>query len=128
MNSEKKFPTASLGTTVRVPIPDVDKGRGDSRNILAAIMSVAEDGFCRLGTSEGILKQLYARSQFILCPQNLLRIENIPDHELSLRSVAIAQSSRRGQGFVKCMCKTVSKYEMPLSKKLNKMSFKLTML
>ncbi|GFY66416.1 uncharacterized protein TNIN_476391 [Trichonephila inaurata madagascariensis] len=45
MNSGKKISIASLGTTVRVIISDVDKGRGDSRNILAAIMSVTEDGF-----------------------------------------------------------------------------------
>ncbi|GFW59757.1 uncharacterized protein TNCV_4718491 [Trichonephila clavipes] len=86
-----------MGTTVRVPVPDVDKGRGDSRNILAAsIMSVTEDGFYRLETSDGILKQLYARSRFTLCPQNLLRIQNISDCEISHRSVAIAQSSGRG--------------------------------
>ncbi|GBO23460.1 hypothetical protein AVEN_18634-1 [Araneus ventricosus] len=96
MNSEKMFPTNSLGTTVRVPIPDVDKGRGDARNILAVLISVTEDGFYRLGTSEGILKQLYERSQFTLCPENLLRIENIPDYEIPLRSVAIAQSSGSG--------------------------------
>ncbi|GFX13965.1 integrase catalytic domain-containing protein [Trichonephila clavipes] len=45
MNSGKKLPTVSLETTVRVPIPDIDKGRGDLRNILAAIMSVTEVGF-----------------------------------------------------------------------------------
>ncbi|GBL62597.1 hypothetical protein AVEN_148756-1 [Araneus ventricosus] len=106
MNSERKFPTASLGTTVRVPIPDVDKRRCDSRNILEVAMSVIEDGFYRLGISEGILKQLYPRSQFTLCPKNWLRIEDIPDHEIPLWSVAIAQSSGSGQGFSKCMCKT----------------------
>ncbi|GBL80573.1 hypothetical protein AVEN_225263-1 [Araneus ventricosus] len=105
MNLEKKFPTASLGTTVRVHIADVDKGLDDSSNILAVETSVTEDGFYRLGTSEEILKQLYARSQFTLCPKNLLRIEDIPDHEISLRSVAISQSNGSGQGFVKCMCR-----------------------
>ncbi|KAI4473560.1 hypothetical protein M0804_015289 [Polistes exclamans] len=105
MNSDKKLPTVPFGTTVSVPISTVVKGRGDSRNILAVVISVTEDGFYRLGTSEGILKQLYARSQFTLCPINLHKIENIPDHEISLQSVAIAQSNGSGQGFIKCTCK-----------------------
>lgn len=31
---------------VSVSIPAVDKERGDSRNVLAVIMKVSEDGFC----------------------------------------------------------------------------------
>ena len=61
INSDKKFPPASVGTTVRVPIPDIDRGRGELRNILAVVMMVTQDGFYQLGTTEGILKQLYAR-------------------------------------------------------------------
>ncbi|GBM66486.1 hypothetical protein AVEN_129271-1 [Araneus ventricosus] len=52
MNSEKKFPTSSLGTPVRVPIPDVHKVRDDSQNILAVARSVKKNGFYRLGTSD----------------------------------------------------------------------------
>ncbi|XP_074041468.1 LOW QUALITY PROTEIN: KRAB-A domain-containing protein 2-like [Leptinotarsa decemlineata] len=33
-NSDKKFPPVTKGVTVRVPIPDVDKGRGDLRWVL----------------------------------------------------------------------------------------------
>ncbi|GFO05418.1 ribosomal RNA small subunit methyltransferase h [Plakobranchus ocellatus] len=47
---------------MRVPIPDVDKGRGDSRNLLeiAVVLNMTEDGFYRLGADQGILKQLHA--------------------------------------------------------------------
>ena len=62
INSDKKFPPASVGITVRVPIPDVDRGRGELRNILAVVMAVTQDGFYQLVTIEGILKQLYARN------------------------------------------------------------------
>ena len=41
-DSEQKFPPAALGTSVRVPIPEVDKGRGDLRNILAIVVSVTD--------------------------------------------------------------------------------------
>jgi hypothetical protein len=57
---------------------------------LAVVISVTEDGFYQLGTSERILKRLYARSQITLWPKNLLRIEDIPDCEISLQSAAIA--------------------------------------
>ncbi|XP_078509625.1 KRAB-A domain-containing protein 2-like [Lissotriton helveticus] len=77
-DSDKKIPPVPLGATVRVLIPDVDKGWGDSRNL------VTEDGFYRLGTAQGILKQLYAISQFTVCPKNLMRIEDVPDHEIPL--------------------------------------------
>ncbi|KAF0726661.1 SCAN domain-containing protein 3-like [Aphis craccivora] len=36
--SDKKLKPAEVGATVRVPVPDVDKGRGDARNILAAVI------------------------------------------------------------------------------------------
>ena len=55
MNSKKKFPIASLGATVHVFIPDVDKGWCDLSNILAAVMIVTEDSFYQLGTSEGLI-------------------------------------------------------------------------
>lgn len=103
--SSKQFPPASVGMTVRVPIPDVDRGRGDARNILAIVTEVTDDGFYRLGTKGGILKQLYSRSQFSTCKAELLNIQNIPlDTEISLRSAATQSSIGTGQGFVKCSC------------------------
>ncbi|XP_046683489.1 uncharacterized protein LOC124369516 [Homalodisca vitripennis] len=162
-NSDKKFPPVTKGVTVRVPIPDVDKGRGDLRNILAVVMDTTEDGFYKLGTANGVLKQLYARSQFTVCQKSLVRlelpgtpndcataeidryiaepplpregdplswwriheavypnlsrlvkinmgfvvrVEDVPDQETGLRTVATAQSTGSGQGFVRCTCKT----------------------
>ena len=62
INSERKIHIASLGATVRVPVSDVYKGRGDLHNILSAVMSVTDDGFYRLGTYKEIFKQVYVRS------------------------------------------------------------------
>ncbi|GFV60964.1 hypothetical protein TNCV_996971 [Trichonephila clavipes] len=53
---------------------------------------IIQDGFYRLGTSEGISKQVYARSQFTLCPKNRHRIEASPD-----RSITIVHSSGSDQ-------------------------------
>jgi hypothetical protein len=40
--SINKFPPASIGDTVRVTVPDVDRGRGDLRNILFALISIKD--------------------------------------------------------------------------------------
>ncbi|PRD34315.1 UNVERIFIED_CONTAM: hypothetical protein NCL1_15055 [Trichonephila clavipes] len=71
-------------------------------NILTIVTS-GKNGFYRLGTSEGILKEVYEKSQCILCPKNLLRIKDIPDDEILYLSVAIAHSNGSGEGFVECM-------------------------
>ncbi|KFD63443.1 hypothetical protein M514_24369 [Trichuris suis] len=93
VDSDKQFLPARLGATVRVPVPDVDRGRGDARNLLAVVMSVRENGFYRLGTAQGVLNQLYARSGFTPCRKELIRIEDVPNQEIPLRSAAIAQST-----------------------------------
>jgi hypothetical protein len=104
--SDSSNPSVSVGSTVRVPVPEVDRGRGDARSILAIVLKTTRDGFYKLGTRNGILKQLYARSQFGRCNQRLIKIEEVPtEKEISLRSAATAQSTGTGQGFVKCSCK-----------------------
>jgi hypothetical protein len=45
--SKKKFSEVQVGTTVRVPIPDVDRARGSPRNVLAVVGSV-EDGLYKI--------------------------------------------------------------------------------
>jgi len=46
--SNKKFPSALIGNTVRVPISDVDRGRGEAHNILSCVLEVTDYGFYRL--------------------------------------------------------------------------------
>ncbi|KAK9692792.1 hypothetical protein QE152_g34919 [Popillia japonica] len=38
--SNQKFSEVQVGTTVRVPIPDVDRARGSPRNVLAVVSDV----------------------------------------------------------------------------------------
>lgn len=45
--SDRRFPAVKVGITVRVPIPDVDRARGSSRNLLAVVMKV-ENNFYKL--------------------------------------------------------------------------------
>ncbi|GFT76297.1 CRC domain-containing protein [Trichonephila clavipes] len=62
-------------------------------------------GFFRLGPRDGRVKQLYSRSQFSICQRELISIEEVPNIDSTLRSVATAQSYGTGQGFKKCSCK-----------------------
>ena len=63
--AREKFPKEKVGGTVKVPVPDVDRGRCDSRNILVVIMEadLTKDLY-KIGTKDGILNSLYARNQF----------------------------------------------------------------
>lgn len=54
-------------------------------------MSVTEDGFYGHGTSDGILKQPFAISQFTLCPKKCLRIEDILNYKILFRLIAIGK-------------------------------------
>lgn len=47
--SAVKFPPCKVGDTVRVKIPDFDKGRGDFINGLMLVLKVGEEGLYRLG-------------------------------------------------------------------------------
>lgn len=105
-NSNKKFPKVDVGKTVCLRIPDVDRSKSDLRNVLAYVLEVTEDDFYRLGTRHGVLKQLFARSEFAECEEDFLSREEIPTNEATLRTIATAQSVGHGQGMKKCTCKT----------------------
>lgn len=103
--SAKRFKAAEVGQCVKVPVPEVDRGKTDPRNILAVVIEVTEDGCYRLGTKNGVLKQLYARNQFDPCKESFLSVEEVPkEKEVSLRQTASVLSDGNGQGFQRCNC------------------------
>lgn len=104
--SDKKFGEVEIGKTVRIPIPDVDRGRGDHGNVLGIILGTTDEGYYQIGTKTGRLNKLYARSQFSVCEENLMTIDQVPNCALALRSVANAQSNGTGQGMFRCNCKS----------------------
>ena len=54
--SDQYLPQVDKGCTVRIPVPDVDRGRGDSRSVLGIVLDIVDDTFYRLGTRDGVLK------------------------------------------------------------------------
>ena len=65
--SNKEFPPAPVGATVRVQNPEFDRSRVDPRNALFLITAVKDDKFYTLGNKSGTLSQAYARNQFTVC-------------------------------------------------------------
>ncbi|KAI1728786.1 hypothetical protein DdX_00989 [Ditylenchus destructor] len=93
----------SVGQTVRIPIPPVDRAKTDPRNLLGVVMQ-EEDGFYRIGTDHGILSQQYSRNQIEPSSSQFVSKENVPDKEISLRAAVGADSLSGGQGHKHCNC------------------------
>jgi hypothetical protein len=89
-----------------VPVPDVDRGPADARNVLGVIMDV-KHGKYQLGTANGILFGYYSYNQlFKASGSATLCVENVPnERSKSLREIVRLQSITGGQGMLKCDCK-----------------------
>ena len=84
--SHRKFPPGKVGDTVILRIPDVDRVRCATRNVIGVITNVNdENGLYKVGTQFGTINTSYTRNDFTPCPENLLRIEDVPCTEVSLR-------------------------------------------
>ena len=64
--SKERHREAEVGETVRIPIPDVDRARGDFHNVLGVVLSCTDSNY-KIGTKFGKLNQLYTRNQFTTC-------------------------------------------------------------
>ncbi|XP_025196654.1 uncharacterized protein LOC112595603 [Melanaphis sacchari] len=104
LQSDMSHPPALQGCNVRIKIPDVDRSKCDPQSIIAIVLEKTTDGFYRLGTKYGILKQHYARSQFSLCTEKFITLSDVPDVDICLRKASESQSLGNGQGFFKCTC------------------------
>ena len=103
---------ASIGDNVTIPIPLVDRGRGDPRNLMGVVLEHNENDLYRIAVRNGILAGWYSRNQFHLCPQKLLTDADVSTTTvLSLRTAVQRQSVCGGQGFVKCNCTGRNRYQ-----------------
>ncbi|XP_063591890.1 uncharacterized protein LOC134768978 [Penaeus indicus] len=108
--SRLDFKVGEPGGNVAVPMPAVNRGRGDQRNILGVIVSRdLDNGQYKIAVKSDVLKGQYSRKQFDLCPQRLLIEDDInQDTAVSLRAV-IAQSVCGDQEFTRCNCSGLKK-------------------
>ena len=77
---------AGIEDNIAIPIPMVDRGRGDPRNILGIVLDKDEHDLYTIAVKAGVLKNKYTRNEFALCPQRLLtKCDVNTEHKVSLR-------------------------------------------
>lgn len=103
--SNSLFKPIEIGKTVRIPIPEVDRAKTDSKNMIGVVIETS-NGLYKVGTKWGVLKQHYSRNQLFPTDANFISISEVPESVISLRKAANSESLTGGQGFVKCNCKT----------------------
>ena len=64
------------GDNIIIPIPLVDRDRGDPRNIMGVILDRNENDMYRIAVRARILKGSYSRKQFDLCPHPLYSVND----------------------------------------------------
>ena len=91
---------------VAVSIPQVDRGRGDPRNILGLVIYHDLDtDLYRITMKARVVKENYSCNQSDCCPERLLNEDDVSqDKRVSLRQAVNQQSMCREQGFKKCSC------------------------
>jgi hypothetical protein len=103
--SAKRFGEASVGTTVLLAIPDLDRGRCEFPHLKAIVMVVSHGGMYKLGCHAGVLDSHYSRNQFSPTLENFITLDKVPlDKMVSLRTAAKELSMGSGQGFFCCTC------------------------
>ena len=109
--ARQKFPQGKVGDTVKVRVPDVDRGRCDSRNILGVIMEA------------DLTKDLHrhARNQFSTSTEGTVNILDVPSVNISLRECAGKASLFGGQGYRRCNCKTLRRSNLCSCRRSNKL-------
>ena len=91
--SAKRFKPLNIGDNVMIPVPELDRGKVDAKNIEGVVMTTdQEKNLYSVGTSHGINKQKYTSSQLIPCKSSYLSKENIPVNDITLREVSTKQS------------------------------------
>ncbi|XP_043478772.1 SCAN domain-containing protein 3-like [Leptopilina heterotoma] len=99
--SNKKFSEIAIGTSAKIPIPSVDRGKGDSRSVIGIVMEVSAEGYYKIGTKHGIIRSLYSRNQLSSCDEKFLNLEEVPNKPVSLRHINGEESLFGLQGFIK---------------------------
>ncbi|CAH1375908.1 unnamed protein product, partial [Tenebrio molitor] len=98
-----------------IPIPDVDRGRGNARSILGVVYPVFPIliWFYYQPCCQG-----FFRSQFSKCPMNIIQENEVSmDKRITVKTVATLQSLGSGQEFFKCSCNIKCKSKKCMCKK-----------
>ena len=90
-----------IGDDIAIPIPLIDRGRGNPRNILGIIVDHDDQD---IAVKACMLSNKYSRNKFNICPQQLLQNSDVnTECTITLRQ-AVKSTSSGGQGFFHCDC------------------------
>jgi hypothetical protein len=107
--SEQILTEFEIGQNVLILIPNIDRRKGDPRNVMAVVTERIHNGY-KLGTSGGLLLGAYTRNQFELSDSQFLDKETVDKtSEISLRNAVRSVSVCGGQGFTKFRCSASGK-------------------
>ena len=97
-NRRTKLTVLSKGDNVIIPIPSVDRGPADERNIKGVVMNVNEHGGYTIGTKVGQIKGYMSRNQVQFVANATLDVSEVPVSDMSVREIVSKISSSGGQG------------------------------
>ena len=60
-----------VGDNVTIPIPSVDRGRTDLRNLIGIVTDISDNDMYTIAVKSGILNSNYSRNQFDVCATSL---------------------------------------------------------
>jgi hypothetical protein len=79
------------------PIDPVDRPKLGHHNLLGIVLDVKENLY-KVGTSNGVLPQRFARNQLEPCENDFLSLEDVPSNETTFRAAVGADSVTGTQG------------------------------
>ena len=85
----KKFADVDVGISVRVPVPNIDRAKGDQKNVIGVVVERTAHGLYRVGTKHGILEKLFTRVQIQPCGHNFVQLDEVPREKKSLWELQI---------------------------------------
>ena len=104
--AKHKCPPPVVGSTVQVPIPEVDQGPLDPLFVICCVVDIKpEKSLYQLGNKHGLLDTWLPINGFGVCAQILINISEVNrEKAIGLREMARLCSIANGQGYIKCGC------------------------
>ena len=105
-SSKRRLVDLKVNDNIIIPVPRVDRGPIDCRNIRGIIVDKTVNGY-KIGTTVGVISGLLSRNQIEKIHGHELTILDVPDNtEISVRKAVQLLSLYGGQGHIHCSCRS----------------------
>ena len=98
----KKAKQLDIGDNILVHVPEVDKRSPFDPPNISGIMERNEEGYLKIGTSEGTLDRSYLPSEVEFSFSHFLSLEDVPNVIVTLRKAVLASSLGKSRLFCHC--------------------------